>query len=77
MPDFSFEQYQLLNSFFAGTAAEDVNKDSIIKRLANAISNTDDKDLISIAESTINKIRFMDNKSVVELIGELPQEEVE
>jgi hypothetical protein len=69
--DFNFEQSQLINNFFM-TPAKVLTKESMIERLVNAIANTDDENLISIAESTICKIRFMNEKAVQELLECLP-----
>ena len=48
-----------------------------LQRLANAIANTDDKELVSIGESTLRKIRYMESDTFKELIESLPTMEEE
>lgn len=64
MLNFTFEESQLLINFFKDVEAVDLTKGMIYVRLKNAILNTEDEDLVNIANNVINKIFFMSDEDI-------------
>lgn len=78
MLNFTFEEIQLIGNLTTGTAdQETINKDFIINRLSNAISNTDDTELANIGKVTLNKLNCLDKEALKELIDSISIEDNE
>lgn len=69
---FNFEECQLINNFFEEVNFNNLNKSTVIERLENARSYTEDPELINIAEDTINKLKDLDENSISKLLQSLP-----
>lgn len=68
---FSFDESELINSFF-----EDIdelpNKDFVIKTLDTAKNNTEDPELVLIANNTIDKIKKLDDTTFKAIFENIP-----
>lgn len=67
---FTFDESELINSFFE--EEKNITKDDALKRIEEAITNTDDSDLIKIAKSTVEKIKSLDNDDFNMILRSLP-----
>ena len=67
---FTFDEGELINSFFE--EEKDITKDAAIQRLEEAITNTDDSDIVEIAKSTAEKLKLLDNDDFIMLLRNLP-----
>jgi|GEM_PF-3649493 len=67
---FTFDEGELINSFFE--EEKDITKDAAIQRLEEAITNTDDSDIVEIAKSTAEKLKLLDNDEFIMLLRNLP-----
>lgn len=68
---FSFEESALINEFFEG-ASEELTREAAIQRLIDAAANTEEKELVAIAESTVSKLKYIDDDDFKTLIRYLP-----
>lgn len=66
----TFDEAELLNNFFG--AAERTTKLTVLNELEVAKSNTVDPELINIANSTIQKIKGLDDNTFVKVFKEFP-----
>jgi len=67
---FTFDEGELINSFFE--EEKDITKDAAIQRLEEAITNTDDSDIVEIAKNTAKKLKLLDNDDFIMLLRNLP-----
>ncbi|MCT4584090.1 MAG: hypothetical protein N4A54_04110 [Peptostreptococcaceae bacterium] len=69
---FNFEESELLNNFLEDVASGIPSKDTIIQRIENAISNTADPELITIAKNAIEKINSLNENEINKLFKSIP-----
>lgn len=67
---FTFDEAELINNFFE--AAEQTPKTVVINELEDAKSNTDDPELINISNSTIQKIKDLDDITFSKVFNDFP-----
>lgn len=67
---FTFDEAELLNNFFDGNV--EVAKSVFIRELEDAKSNTEEKDLIDIANSTLQKIKNFDGNTFKKVFNDFP-----
>lgn len=70
---FTFVEAELLNSFYE--FIEPGTKSEVIEELEQAKSNTDDKDIINIANSVIQKVYMLDDETFKKVFDDFPLNE--
>ena len=68
---FSFEEAELINSFFEDIKEVHAQR-KVIDELEQAKANTMDPELIEIANSTIQKIKALDEESFNKIFTDFP-----
>ncbi len=69
---FTFEECQLINNFFEDVNFNKLNKIKVIQRLEVAKNNTEEIELIYIAENTISKLKQLDEEKIIHILQSLP-----
>lgn len=68
---FSIEESELINSFFADYQITP-SRETVLAEIERAKDNTQEPELVEIAESTINKIRSLDETTYNRIFSEFP-----
>jgi len=68
---FTYEESEFINSF-AGDVSGVPEKHTFIERLVDSESENEDPELTGIANSTIAKLRLMDNHTFYKMLSNLP-----
>lgn len=68
---FNFEECELINNFFEDSS-EGLTKEKAIERIREAAENTDDSELVAIAEGTIEKLESLSSDEFKMMMMNLP-----